>query len=205
MRIITFCGVDGSGKTTQRELLQRELEVLGKNVVYFHATEFSLANRLARSAKKKKDFTPGSEKAVSSAGFTSVFLRLIFLSLDALRFEWYVAGLRKQKTDYLLSDRFFQDSLLNICYLSQNILVRAYAKLLARVLPAADITFYLRLTTDDILKRSRVPEQGEDYLDQKIALYNHPPFPWLVTTLDATLPKETLAASVLSTLTLSSS
>jgi thymidylate kinase len=202
MRIITFCGVDGSGKTTQRELLQRELEALGKNVAYFHATEFSLANRLARSAKKQASFTPGSEKAVSSAGFTGVFLRLIFLSLDALRFEWYAAGLRKQKTDYLLSDRFFQDSLLNICYLSQNMLVRAYAKLLARVLPAVDVTFYLQLTTNDILERSRVPEQGEAYLDQKIALYNHPPFPWPVTALDATKTKETIAASVLSTITL---
>jgi thymidylate kinase len=186
MNIIVFSGVDGSGKTTQRNLLQKHLEENGKKVAYFHATEFSLANRLSRALKGKKGFTPGQEKAVSKAGFFSVWLRLFFLSLDTLRFEAYQSKLQKAGCDFLLSDRFFQDSLINICFLSQNFFVRGYAKLLAPLLPKPATTFYLKIGTQDILRRDRVPEQGQEYLEQKIILYNNPPFTWYKQDLVAT-------------------
>ncbi len=186
MKIISFSGVDGSGKTTQRELLQKYLEDKGYTVAYFHATEFSLANRLGRKAKGKNNFTPGEEPAVVKAGFFSSLLRIIFLAIDSVRFQKYEYCLEKAGVNVIISDRFFQDSLLNVCFLSKNPIITFFVRLLSNAVPIPECSFYLKLTSEDILKRDRVPEQGRAYLDAKIALYNRPPFPWIIHILDAT-------------------
>lgn len=197
MKIISFSGVDGSGKSTQRELLQKYLEEKGYKTAYFHATEFSLANRLHRKAKDNKAFTPGSEEAVTKAGFLSVFLRLVFLSIDGIRFHNYASCLQKSGVQAILSDRFFQDSLMNTAFLSQNPLIRALIRILANALPIPEYTFYLKLKPEDILNRERVPEQGREYLQEKINLYNNPPFCWVPHTLDAAQTPGTLHQAVL--------
>lgn len=186
MKIISFSGVDGSGKSTQRELLQKYLEDRGYKVAYFHATEFSLANRLHRKKQGSEKFTAGKASAVTKASFISVFSRLSFLALDGIRFQDYKRCLSKSGITVLISDRFFQDSLINICFLSQNPIIRIGVKFLANALPLPEYSFYLQLTPEDILRRDRVPEQGLDYLKEKISLYNNPPFVWHVRTLDAT-------------------
>lgn len=186
MKIISFSGVDGSGKSTQRELLQNSLEEKGYRTVYFHATEFSLANRLKRKRSGTKTFVPGDTAAVTKASLWSTLLRLFFLAIDGIRFQKYAYYLRHGGINVIVSDRFFQDSLINVAYLSQNPLVRFGIHVLSNALPIPEYSFYLKLTSEDIIKRDRVPEQGQAYLDAKIALYNHPPFAWHLRPLDAT-------------------
>jgi len=46
MEIITISGLDGSGKSTQNNLLKNYLESQNKRVFYFHAIQYGLARKI---------------------------------------------------------------------------------------------------------------------------------------------------------------
>jgi thymidylate kinase len=171
---IALTGVDGSGKSTQLEPLMTHYLDLGHKVAYFHAVEFSLANRISRFFKKEKAFVPGKEKAVIEASFFTLILREKFLFFDMMRFQFWKRRMRLDGYDMILSDRSFYDSLINIKYLNQgrqSKLVEFGFNFLIPLVPKADSVIFFDLKAEDIMSRSRVPEQGREYLEQKLALY----------------------------------
>lgn len=194
MQIITLSGVDGSGKSTQLKLLKERLEQEGKKVFYFHAIEFSLANRLARISKGKKEFTPGEEKASMKASWTSLQLRKIFLMIDIFRFRMLARKLTKEKYDYILSDRYFYDSVINILYLDKT--QESDFLWLERFIPKPDRAFYFQITAEEIMQRNRVPEQGIDYLEQKIELFEQKKDVFGLMPIDASQSQETIMLSL---------
>ncbi len=170
MKLISISGLDGSGKSTQIELLKKHFEAQGKKVSYFHGVQFSIANR-RKSQNVERGTREGQNdtgKSVTEAGWLKITLRKIAFIIDTLRFSLLRAQLESQNVDFLLSDRFFYDSLINIAYLEhQN-----PSSLLAKIMPRSDIALYIQIEPSIIMERQRTPEQGIAYLQDKKKLYD---------------------------------
>src|SRR4030066_1189821 len=127
MKIITISGLDGSGKSTQINLLEDRLTAEGKRVFYFHVVEFGIANKIARlKSGADKDAT---KKSVIKANLFTVLLRRFFMWIDLFRFNNLVKKLRAAGYDYILSDRYFYDSILNVNYLyskNKNLIIERF-------------------------------------------------------------------------------
>lgn len=195
MKCITLSGVDGSGKSTQLKLLREKLERENWNVAYFHAVEFSLANRIARLLRGQKEFTAGTEKAVTKASWFTLIVRQKFLFLDILRFRFLMRRLKKENCDYLLSDRYFYDSLVNLEYLrgERNFFWWNFSmRLLENILPHPDKAFYFDVAPEKIMSRVNPPEQGREYLREKQHIFNQKITSWNMTVIDADRDQETI-------------
>lgn len=193
MKLITLSGVDGSGKSTQLTRLKEKLERDGKKVFYFHAIEFSLASRLARLSNNKKEFVAGSEKAIIQASWLSLQLRKLFLLVDIFRFKALMRKLASAHYDYILSDRYFYDSVINILYLSKN----THSLYSEQFIPRPDHALYFQVTAEAIMKRSRVPEQGIDYLKDKITLFEQKKDAFRLLPIDASETQDHIFTSLI--------
>jgi len=74
--------------------------------------------------------------------------------------------LRNLGYDYILSDRYFYDSAINIEYLSES-------QYEVPFLVSPDMRIYLQASPEFIMHRERVPDQGIDYLKKKNELYDN--------------------------------
>jgi len=168
MLFITVSGTDGSGKSTQLALLREHFETSGREVAYFHAVGFSIANRLNRKIRGGKDFVPGREKAATSASPVSILLRKLFLLIDLIRFRFFLRSLERGGIDVLLSDRYFYDSVVNIEFLSGPDRPFRFPD---RIIPRPDFAFFLDVSPETVMGRERAPEQGAEYVSRKRALF----------------------------------
>lgn len=172
MKLISISGLDGSGKSTQIEMLKNNLESQGKKVFYFHAIAFSFPQKIKEfknkyclicrftNACKRKD--SDQEKSVVEANWLQIQLRKIALAIDILRFKSFKDKLEKQGYDYLVSDRYFYDTLINITYLESKSAAANHKKIIR-----PDFALYLNASPENIMSRDRVPDQGLEYLQKK--------------------------------------
>lgn len=171
MKLITFSGIDGSGKSTQRQMLESYLQQQGKKVYSFHVIEFSLANKIHGLFRENTSLGSTTSEAKTTSSFLGIFLRKIFLLIDLLRFRLYARRM-SCSYEYLLSDRYFFDTLVNLAYLAKKSAVHSR---LEQFIPRPDAALYFQVDPDHIMSRERVPEQGRDYLEVKKRLFEQQP------------------------------
>lgn len=105
--LITFSGIDGSGKTTQAQYIVEMLEYKGFQVEYIHMIQWTLVNRIGRFLQSSAKPDLDTKKSVRRNLFFSNLQRLVML-LDILRFRIF-QPLHYTEKRILVCDRFFYD------------------------------------------------------------------------------------------------
>jgi thymidylate kinase len=194
MKLITISGLDGSGKTTQLNLLEKKLKEKHQ-IERLHMIDFSIANKILKKKSNKK-----GNRAKTKTGFWGLFMRKIAIVIDSIRFRiYYRVKIFENKIDYLLIDRYFYDQIINIKYLEkENYFDQEplWQKIVEGQIIQPDLKVYLKTKPSKILNRSRKIEQGQKYLLDKNDLYNFFSKKWKLSQVDGNLNKNEIEKTI---------
>jgi thymidylate kinase len=177
VRLVSFSGIDGAGKSTQIENLSARLRQAGVRVLL--VTFWNDVARLTRIREvsghtlfkgDKGVGTPArpvnrQDKNVQSWYMTTVRFCLYFV--DAISLRMVVAKTLRADADVVIFDRYLYDELANLSL--QNTVARAYVRLLLRLVPQPDISYLL--DADPVQARARKPEYPLGFLHRSRASY----------------------------------
>lgn len=170
MKIVTFSGIDGAGKSTQITALKSHLEECGLRVrvltFWDDVAAFSqLREFLSHTAFKgeKGVGTPERpierrDKNVQAWHLTAA--RFILYFCDAIKVRFTLSRHALQTADVVIFDRYIYDEIANLAL--QRRFVQLYVKRLLRLSPQPDVA--LLLDADPNEARERKPEYPLEFL-----------------------------------------
>jgi len=149
--LVSFSGVDGSGKSTQIEAAVEYLRELGPRVrVLRFWDDIAVLSRFREGAShtlfrsEKGIGTPGKpvqrrDKNVRSWPMTVA--RLFLYGLDAIHLAYVVGAASLREENFVIMDRYLYDELANLKL--QNSVNKAYVRMLLKLVPRPDVAFLL--------------------------------------------------------------
>lgn len=154
MNIITFSGVDGSGKSTQSQRVVDALKRGGKNIAYTHA------NR-----KLLRDDVKGSDGTYYVYRRRSRITSALIGAKDLLKLWMYLWSCRK--AEIIVSDRSIDDTVVKLQFYSGPMPLVAQALLALTPTPVARVW----IDVDASVSVVRDNEYPRSYHDAKVAAY----------------------------------
>jgi thymidylate kinase len=187
MKIVSFSGIDGSGKSTQIKLFIKYLEKERLRYKLIHIVRNSIANRWRK--KNLKSYSTSQQKPYGNYEcIFGVILRKIALIIDLILFRFFLI-FKNKKYDIVICDRYFYDYLINIYYLTQNE-DPFLAPFLKQLIPKAHLALYLKISAKKAHNRKK--DQGIKYLENKIKLFEFFKKEFKLIEIDAAKTKKTV-------------
>jgi thymidylate kinase len=177
--LITFSGLDGSGKTTQIANLRSVLASLGQRT-----TVLTFWDNVVVGARYREGFVHRvykSERGVGAPGrpvvrrdknvrrwYLTVVRHFLYL-LDALHLCWVVAQARRSDhgNDVVIFDRYIYDELANLPL--SNRFTRAFVRLVVAIVPRPDVAYLLDVDPEAAVRRK--PEYPLEFMRSCRAAY----------------------------------
>jgi thymidylate kinase len=170
VKIVSFSGIDGAGKSTQIENLRLSCEQTGLRVrtVVFWQDIARLKNvrETAGHTIFKGDKGVGSPSAPIARrdknvrSFPMTLVRLFIYFLDTVSARAAVAKALRSDADLVIFDRYVFDELANLSL--NSAITRFYVRLILLMTPKPDISYIL--DADPVQARARKPEYPLDFL-----------------------------------------
>ena len=170
--LVSFSGIDGSGKSTQIENLRSILHEAG-----FETRLLTFWDNVVVGVRYREGFVHKvykSEPGVGEPGkpvnrrdknvrrwYLTIARHLMYL-LDAINLRRVTKRAAKSEADVIILDRYIYDELANLNL--HNPISRAFAKFIARIVPMPDIAYLL--DADPKAACERKPEYPVDFMKQ---------------------------------------
>lgn len=175
--VVSFSGLDGSGKTTQILALREAIAQLGLRSDLITFWDDVVVGTRYRESFVHKVY--GSEKGVGApgrpverrdknvrAGYLTVIRHLLYLA-DAVHLRFVLSRARRGGARVIIMDRYIYDELSNLPL--ENRVSKICAKLIAKIAPRPQLA--LLLDADPVLARARKPEYSLEFMHQSRRSY----------------------------------
>ncbi len=168
--LISFSGIDGSGKSTQVERLCAQLTEAGipilqlafwDHVVVFRSLRAGFSHKYLQSERGVgAPGKPVNRNDKNKRGWYLTLPRTCLYLVDALMLRRAVARARSEHAGAIIFDRYIFDQLATLPL--DRPLARAYARLILSLVPEPDIAYVL--DADPEIARARKPEYPLEFM-----------------------------------------
>jgi len=177
LKIVTFSGIDGAGKSTQIHAFERWLRESGwrptlltfwDNVVMFSRfREFMSHKAFGGDQGIGSPEKPLQRRDKNVTAWPVTAMRFCLYFADAVNARRIVSKARKSGADVLILDRYIYDELANLPL--QSSLARCFMKLVLWLAPTPDIAYLI--DADPVAAQTRKPEYPLDFVHKNRDAY----------------------------------